>query len=97
LSTLPFSTTVIDSESTSLADDVSSDPQRDLEVGVEVMNMDQAVRITMRGMRTSSVPPVIGAGSGAQKSPSNYCTTSCTIPDSGGWLAESLAISSDAV
>jgi hypothetical protein len=38
---------VIDSESTSLADDVSSDPQRDLEVGGEVMNMDQAVRMTI--------------------------------------------------
>jgi hypothetical protein len=35
---------VIDSESTSLADDVSSDPQRDFEVGGEVMNMYHAVR-----------------------------------------------------
>jgi hypothetical protein len=36
---------VIDSESTSLADDVSSNPQRDLEVGGEVMNIDHAVRM----------------------------------------------------
>jgi hypothetical protein len=39
---------VIDSESTSLADDVSSDPQRDLEVTGEAMNIDDAVRMTIR-------------------------------------------------
>ena len=36
----------------------------------------------------------IGANSGAQKIQGNYCTICCTIPDTGGWLAESLAISS---
>ena len=36
----------------------------------------------------------IGASSGAQKTQGNYCTICCTIPDTGGWLAGSLAISS---
>ena len=37
----------------------------------------------------------IGSSSGAQKTEGNYCTICCTIPDTGGWLAESLAISSN--
>jgi hypothetical protein len=32
--------------------------------------------------------------SGAQKTQANYCTICCTIPDTGGWLAGSLALSS---
>lgn len=44
--------------------------------------------------RTPAARPAIDAGSVAQKSQANYCTTSCTIPDCGGWRAESLAISS---
>ena len=35
-----------------------------------------------------------GANSRAQKIQGNYCTICCTIRDTGGWLAESLAISS---
>jgi hypothetical protein len=35
-----------------------------------------------------------GANSRAQKIQGNYCTICCTIPDTAGWLAESLAISS---
>jgi hypothetical protein len=34
----------------------------------------------------------IGASSGAQKTQGNYCTICCTIPDTGGQLAGSLAI-----
>jgi hypothetical protein len=35
-----------------------------------------------------------GANSRAQKIQENCCTICCTIPDTGGWLAELLAISS---
>ena len=41
------------------------------------------------GSTSGSVP-----SSGAQKTQGNYCTICCTIPDTGGWLAGSLAISS---
>jgi hypothetical protein len=30
------------------------------------------------------IQPAIGAGGGAEKSLTNYCTISCTIPDTGG-------------
>ena len=41
----------------------------------------------MHAMRTSSAGTAGDcAGSGAPKSPANYCTISCTIPGSGGWL-----------
>jgi hypothetical protein len=50
----------------------------------------------IQGMHTRTYILVCGyrTSSGAQKTQGNYCTICCTIPDAGGSLAGSLAVSS---
>jgi endogenous inhibitor of DNA gyrase (YacG/DUF329 family) len=50
--------------------------------------------ITTNDSPTAGSTSRLVPSSGAQKTQANYCTICCTIPDTGGWLAGSLAISS---
>src|SRR5262245_5665787 len=68
-------------------------PQRGRELGTvsrrKLLLEHHDERLTDRGIDLA-----IGASSGAPEDTGHYCTICCTIPDTGGQLAGSLALSS---